>query len=144
MLCRWQILRSGNRIFIFPQNADIAVTSLTITEAREIAVDFTTSYEYYTQDLLIRKQMQKELDLVHFLSPFTPQIWTALLIVLFVVTTALFCLNHWSPYGMKNERGTGTASEFSFSNCMWFSVACMLQQGAEYQPKPNSGKKFSY
>ncbi|XP_031550869.1 glutamate receptor 3-like isoform X2 [Actinia tenebrosa] len=122
-------------------NADIAVTALTITEAREKVVDFTASYEYYTEDLLIKKDTSKEgLDLMHFLSPFTIENWTAVLLVLLLVATVLYSVNFCSPYGMKNEGGSGTAPEFCLSNCMWFSVACMLQQGADYQPKPTSAR----
>lgn len=122
------------------QNADIAVASITVTEAREKVVDFTASYEYYTEDLLVKKETSKEkLDLMHFLSPFTFEIWTGVLFVTFLVPTFLFSLNYWSPYGKKNERGSGTAPEFNLMNCLWFTVACMLQQGADHQPKPTSG-----
>ena len=122
------------------QRADLAVADLTITERREKVVDFTNPYMFTTEDVILKKSSSGEtVDLLQFLDPFQSEVWFAKLATLLVVSFAVFILNYCSPFGYKDDNDLGTSQEFSFFNSVWFSLACMLQQGAENQPRNLSG-----
>jgi len=127
--------------FFYLKRADIAVAAMTITEAREKVVDFTIPYMFYTEDILLKKLSSKEKsDLLQFLNPFHNQVWYCTLATLVIVSIAVFMINYFSPYGYKGENGRGTSEEFTFFNSVWFTLACMLQQGGDNTPRSLSGK----
>ena len=131
---------------LFLKRADLIVADLTITESREKVVDFTVPYMYYTEDILMKKTSSKNegINLLQFMHPFHRNVWFATLISLVVTSVAVFVINYYSPYGYKDGSGQGTSEEFSFSNSMWFALACMLQQGAENTPRNLSGKSIHF
>ena len=102
-------------------------------------------YMFYTEEMLLKKASAKESnDLLQFMNPFANEVWFATLGTLVVVSIAVFVLNYFSPYGYKNENGKGTSEEFTFFNSVWFSLACMLQQGGDNTPKSLSGTGNSF
>ena len=116
------------------------MADLTITERREKVVDFTMPYMFTTEDVILKKSSFEEtVDLLQFMNPFHSEVWFAKLVTLLIVSVAVFILNHFSPFGYKDDNNPGTSQEFSFFNSVWFSLACMLQQGAENQPRNLSG-----
>ena len=117
----------------------MAATSLTITESRENVVDFAVPYMYYTKEVLLKKKASARVDLLQFADPFHENVWYTLLACIVIISGAVFVLNYFSPYGYKDENGRGTSWEFSFPNCVWFSLSCMLQQGEDKTPKSLSG-----
>ena len=124
-----------------PKRADLAVSSLTVTEARENVVDFTVAFMFYTDEILLKKTYSKEKsDLLQFMSPFHDHVWFCTLATLILISVAVFVINYLSPYGHKNANGKGTSEEFSFFNSMWFALACMLQQGGDNTPRNLSGQ----
>ncbi|XP_015751901.1 PREDICTED: glutamate receptor ionotropic, kainate 3-like isoform X2 [Acropora digitifera] len=123
------------------ERADLAVADLTITERREKVVDFTIPYMFTTEDVILKKSSSGEtVDYLQFTNPLHSEVWFAMLATLLVVSVAVFILNYFSPFGYKDDNELGTSQEFSFFNSMWFSLACMLQQGAENQPRNLSGR----
>ena len=123
------------------QRADIALAALTVSEVREKAVDFSVPFMHYTHDILLKKRSSDEGKTFNtqFMQPFHRDVWFALLVTLVVISVSTFALNYLSPYGYKDKNGQGTAEEFSFINSVWFTWSCMLQQGAETQPRSLSG-----
>ena len=117
----------------------MAAGSIAITETREKVVDFTVPFMYYTDDLLVKKTSTETTDLLQFMDPFENGVWIATLGVVALISIAVFVLNYFSPYGYKDENGRGTSEEFNFFNSMWFSLACMLQQGGDNTPRNLSG-----
>ena len=104
-------------------------------------MDFSVPYMFYTEDMLLKKTSAKEsIDLLQFMNPFDPQVWFATLATLIVISVAVFIINYFSPYGYKGENGKGTSEEFTFFNSVWFSLACMLQQGGDNTPRSLSGR----
>ena len=103
-------------------------------------MDFTIPFMFTTQDVIIKKSsLEERVDLLQFMDPFHSEVWFAKLVALLVVSVAVFILNYFSPFGYKDDKNPGTSQEFSFFNSVWFSLACMLQQGAENQPRNLSG-----
>ena len=123
------------------QRADIALAALTVSEVREKAVDFSVPFMHYTDDILLKKRSSDEGKTFNtqFTQPFQDDVWLATLVALVVISVSTFTLNYFSPYGYKDKNGQGTAEEFSFINSVWFTWSCMLQQGAETQPRSLSG-----
>lgn len=91
--------------------------------------------------MLLKKTSSKEgaATLMQFMNPFQNNVWFATLVTLVVISVAVFVINYFSPYGYKDENGRGTSKEFSYFNSLWFALGCMLQQGAENQPRSLSG-----
>lgn len=126
---------------MFPKNADVAVAPLTVTESREKVVDFMIPFMYYTEDMLIKKEKNEEkVDYLQFMNPFENNVWFCTLATIVVISVAVYVVNYFSPYGYKNENNEGTSEEFTYFNSLWFSVACMLQQGGDNTPRSLSGK----
>ena len=123
------------------QRADVALAALTVSEAREKAVDFSVPFMQYTDDILLKKRSSDEGETFNtqFMQPFHRDVWLATLVILVVISVSTFVLNYFSPYGYKDENGKGTSEDFSFINSAWFTWSCMLQQGAETQPRSLSG-----
>ena len=95
---------------------------------------------FTTEDVILKKSSSGEtVDLLQFMNPFHSDVWLAMLATLLVVSAAVFILNYLSPFGYKVDNDLGTSQEFSFFNSVWFSLSCMLQQGAENQPRNLSG-----
>ena len=120
------------------QKADLAVASITITEERSKVVDYTVPFQHYTNNLLF-KRPEKDYDMLAFVEPLSRDIWFCLAATVCFVGTVMYWLNYLSPYGCKDENGKGTAKELSFLNSLWFSLACILQQGTSDRPKAISG-----
>ena len=98
-------------------------------------------YMYYTRDILIKKTTSAgTVNLFQFMLPFHHYVWICTLGSLVIIAIAVFVINYYSPYGYKDETGKGTSEEFSFFNSVWFSLACMLQQGGDNTPRSLSGR----
>ena len=117
------------------------MAALTVTAIREKTVDFTVPFKYATVDMIMRKETVKEMDFLQFMMPFKNLVWVMVLVFLAVMTSAIFTLNYFSPYGYKDENGRGTSSEFNLFNSFWFALACMLQQGGDNTPRGLSGTR---
>ncbi|XP_067046394.1 glutamate receptor 2-like isoform X1 [Acropora muricata] len=124
------------------RRADIALAGLTITELREKVVDFSVPFMHYTDDILLKKRSASEEKFFNtqFMQPFQDDVWIATLVTLVLISVSTFALNYFSPYGYKDKNGQGTSEDFSFINSVWFTWSCMLQQGAETQPRSLSGR----
>ena len=96
---------------------------------------------YYTEEMLLKKAPSDSgrIDYLQFLNPFHNNVWFATLASMVFISVAVFVINYFSPYGYKDANGRETSEEFSFLNSVWFTLACMLQQGADNQPRSLSG-----
>lgn len=103
-------------------------------------MDFTVPYMYYTREILIKESFSVgPISLFQFMLPFHRHVWISTLASQVAIAIAVFVLNYFSPYGYKDENGKGTSEEFSFFNSVWFSLACLLQQGGDNTPRSLSG-----
>ena len=103
-------------------------------------MDFTVPFMYYTDEMLLKKIVHSEqVHFLQFMNPFHSHVWFAKLVTLVLISLSVFVINYLSPFGYKDNNGQGTSEEFSFSNSVWFTLGCMLQQGPENQPRSFSG-----
>lgn len=90
--------------------------------------------------ILFRKPMKEPPKLFSFMSPFSGTVWMWLGIAYMSVSLTLFILGRISPTEWDNpypciEEPTELENQFSFPNCLWFSIGALLQQGSELAPK---------
>ena len=84
-----------------------------------------------------------KLDLLQFMEPFTVTVWCIVLAITIIVSVSLYIVDYYSPYGwrqtsLRSKEVEG--QELDFLNCIWFTIASTLLQGADNTPKAFSGK----
>ncbi|BFF90889.1 glutamate receptor ionotropic kainate 3 [Drosophila madeirensis] len=128
---------------IIDNRADMGITDLTMTSERESGVDFTIPFMSLGIGILFRKPMKEPPKLFSFMSPFSGEVWLWLGLAYMGVSISMFVLGRLSPAEWDNpypciEEPTELENQFSFPNCLWFSVGALLQQGSELAPKAYS------
>ncbi|KAH8323007.1 hypothetical protein KR074_002938, partial [Drosophila pseudoananassae] len=128
---------------IMDNRADMGITDLTMTSERESGVDFTIPFMSLGIGILFRKPMKEPPKLFSFMSPFSGEVWLWLGLAYMGVSISMFVLGRLSPAEWDNpypciEEPTELENQFSFANCLWFSVGALLQQGSELAPKAYS------
>ncbi|XP_030558727.1 glutamate receptor ionotropic, kainate 2 isoform X1 [Drosophila novamexicana] len=125
---------------IIDNRADMGITDLTMTSERESGVDFTIPFMNLGIAILFRKPMKEPPKLFSFMSPFSGEVWLWLGLAYMGVSISMFVLGRMSPAEWDNpypciEEPTELENQFSFANCLWFSIGALLQQGSELAPK---------
>ncbi|XP_034487556.1 glutamate receptor ionotropic, kainate 2 isoform X2 [Drosophila innubila] len=125
---------------IIDNRADMGITDLTMTSERESGVDFTIPFMNLGIAILFRKPMKEPPKLFSFMSPFSGEVWLWLGLGYMGVSISMFVLGRLSPAEWDNpypciEEPTELENQFSFANCLWFSIGALLQQGSELAPK---------
>ncbi|XP_044590291.1 glutamate receptor ionotropic, kainate 3-like isoform X2 [Cotesia glomerata] len=124
---------------IIDGEADLAITDLTITSEREKVVDFTMPFMHLGISILYKKPKKAPPSLFSFLSPFSGAVWIALFGALFFTSLIAFiigriCSPEWNnPYPCV-ENPTELENQWTFSNCLWFTIGSIMQQGSEVAP----------
>ncbi|ESP00055.1 hypothetical protein LOTGIDRAFT_112937, partial [Lottia gigantea] len=121
---------------------DIAVASLTITEERERAVDFSKPFMSTGISIMIKKPDKQKPGVFSFMQPLDMTVWSCIGIGFLAVSFVLFFVGRFSPYewsgdGDKDEE---VANTFTISNTMWFSLGALMQQGSDISPRSLSGR----
>ncbi|XP_051172594.1 glutamate receptor ionotropic, kainate 2-like [Leptopilina boulardi] len=133
---------------IISNEADLAITDLTITEQREKDVDFTLPFMSFGISILFRKASKAEGSLMSFLSPLDNQVWLCLIAAYIFVSLELFiigriCPGEWvNPYPCIDEP-TELKNQLQFKNCLWFTLGALMQQGSEIAPAGISTRLLS-
>lgn len=133
---------------IINNEADLAITDLTITEQREKDVDFTLPFMSFGISILFRKASKAEGSLMSFLSPLDNQVWLCLIAAYVFVSLELFiigriCPGEWvNPYPCIDEP-TELKNQLHFKNCLWFTLGALMQQGSEIAPAGISTRLLS-
>ncbi|XP_033217368.1 glutamate receptor ionotropic, kainate 2-like isoform X2 [Belonocnema kinseyi] len=119
--------------------ADLAIADLTITQQREEAVDFTLPFMSLGISILYRRPTKAEGSLLSFLSPLTLDVWFYLTAAYIFVSIELVILGRLSsaewvnPYPCIDEPQE-LKNQLTFSNCLWFTLGALMQQGSEIAP----------
>ncbi|XP_074651562.1 glutamate receptor 2-like [Tubulanus polymorphus] len=116
------------------KTADMAVAPLTINAVRERVVEFTKPFMNLGISIMIKKPEKQKPGVFSFMNPFSSMVWMYICAVCLVVGLFLFLIGRISPYQwtLKDEGGGFVAStEFSLTNCVWFSLGSLMQQGGD-------------
>ncbi|XP_072745109.1 glutamate receptor ionotropic, kainate 2 isoform X2 [Anoplolepis gracilipes] len=124
---------------IINDEADLAITDLTITSQREEAVDFTNPFMNLGISILYRKPTKTPPSLFSFLSPFSSDVWSYLIGVYIIVSLLLFVIGRLCPAEWNNpypcvEEAEELENQFTFKNAFWFAIGAIMQQGSEIAP----------
>ncbi|XP_014479803.1 PREDICTED: glutamate receptor ionotropic, kainate 2-like isoform X2 [Dinoponera quadriceps] len=120
-------------------DADLAITDLTITSERETAVDFTMPFMNLGISILYKKPTRAPPSLFSFLSPFSNDVWLYLIGAYIVVSLLLFIIGRLCPAEWNNpypciEDAEELENQFTFKNAFWFAIGSIMQQGSEIAP----------
>ncbi|XP_018340936.1 PREDICTED: glutamate receptor ionotropic, kainate 2-like isoform X2 [Trachymyrmex septentrionalis] len=124
---------------IMNDEADLAITDLTITSTRANDFDFTTPIMNLGISILYKKPTKAPPSLFSFLSPFSNDVWIYLMGAYVIVSLLLYvigriCPAEWSnPYPCIEEPEV-LENQFSFKNAFWFAIGAIMQQGSEIAP----------
>ncbi|KAG1670699.1 Glutamate receptor ionotropic, kainate 1 [Nymphon striatum] len=119
-------LRSVNVVMI-AENADLALTALTITYAREEVVDFTKPFMNTGISILFKIPTESNSRLFTFMSPLAIDIWLYVLAAYVLVSMTMFVVARFSPYEWKNphpciSENDVIENQFSLGNSFWFTI----------------------
>ncbi|KAL7304917.1 hypothetical protein TKK_0002715 [Trichogramma kaykai] len=133
---------------IMDDEADLAITDLTITAERETAVDFTMPFMNLGISILYQKPKAAPPSLMSFLLPFSAKVWLYLIGV-YVVMSALFfttgrmCPDEWNNNNPCIENPESLENQFTIKNSLWFTLGAIMQQGSEIAPIGNSTRMLA-
>lgn len=124
---------------IMDGRADFAITDLTITAARQKAVDFTSPFMNLGITILYKKPTKQPPDLFSFISPFSYQVWGWLAGAYVGVSALLFLLGRFAPEEWQNPypciaEPETLDNQWTFANSFWFTLGSVLTQGSEIAP----------
>ncbi|XP_063826752.1 glutamate receptor ionotropic, kainate 2-like isoform X1 [Ostrinia nubilalis] len=124
---------------IMDGRADFAITDLTITAARQRAVDFTSPFMNLGITILYKKPTKQPPDLFSFISPFSFEVWGWLAGAFVGVSVLLFILGRIAPEEWQNpypciEEPETLDNQFTLANSFWFTLGSVLTQGSEIAP----------
>lgn len=119
--------------------ADLAITDLTITFDRATGVDFTKPFMNLGIALLHTVPSKLKPSLFSFLDPFSGEVWIYLLGAYVVVSVELYIMARITPAEWTNpypciEEPEELENQFSMLNAFWFTIGALMQQGSEIAP----------
>ncbi|XP_018784602.1 PREDICTED: glutamate receptor ionotropic, kainate 2 isoform X2 [Bactrocera latifrons] len=131
---------SGMLKEIIKGRADLAITDLTITAARQQVVDFSIPF-MNLGIAIIHVEPQKDTQAFFtFMDPFSQGVWWLLGLSFLFVSFSFFILGRLSPSEWDNphpciEEPSELVNQFTIGNSLWFTTGALLQQGSEMEPK---------
>ncbi|XP_018367721.1 PREDICTED: glutamate receptor ionotropic, kainate 2-like [Trachymyrmex cornetzi] len=124
---------------IMADEADLAITDLTITSQRATYFDFTTPIMNLGISILYKRPTKAPPSLFSFLSPFSNDVWIYLIGAYVIVSLLLYIIGRICPAEWSNpypciEEPEELENQFSFKNAFWFAIGAIMQQGSEIAP----------
>ena len=100
--------------------------AISITSQRQSVIDFSLGVMSTGVNILIRKPTEK-LNIFQFLTPFSLELWMAIIGSSFGVSIIYIILDYRSK-----ER------KFTIKSTLWFSIGTLLMKGGDFSPRPVS------
>ncbi|KAK7863959.1 hypothetical protein R5R35_000076 [Gryllus longicercus] len=124
---------------IMDDEADLAITDLTITAERESAVDFTMPFMSTGISILYKAPTKAPPKLFSFMDPFSIDVWIVMFFAYIGVSLLLFLMGRICPYEWTNpypciDDPDELINQFSFKNSLWFTIGSLMQQGSDIAP----------
>ncbi|XP_055348125.1 glutamate receptor-like [Paramacrobiotus metropolitanus] len=126
---------------VLRKEADMIVADLSTTSDREQVVDFTLPFmndDYY---ILIRKEETIDLGIFSFLRPFSLTLWLAILLAIVGTFVVIFFGGRIGPSEWHltepcdPENDDGIFNDYTVEESLWFTIATLLQQGPNIEPR---------
>ncbi|XP_066999471.2 glutamate receptor ionotropic, kainate 2 isoform X2 [Anabrus simplex] len=119
--------------------ADLAITDLTITAERQTGADFTLPFMNLGISILYKKPSKAPPKLFSFMDPFSIDVWIVMFFGYIGVSLILFLMGRICPYEWTNpypciEEPENLENQFSLQNSLWFTIGSLMQQGSELAP----------
>lgn len=112
--------------------ADMVVAPLTINLARARVVHFSEPFLTFGLSVIIKKPGKKKAGIFSFFRPLSYPVWGCYLAACLVVSCGLYIIARMSPYewNISNpyDPTQKITRDFTFFNCVWFSIAAFVQQ----------------
>ncbi|KFD57020.1 hypothetical protein M513_02277 [Trichuris suis] len=118
--------------------ADIAVTSLTISYARSEVIDFSVPFMHLGISILYKKPKRSSPSLLSFLAPLSLDVWMYMGAGYVAVSLMLWLVARMSPSEFQPQYPDGTGqleNQFSLGNSFWFTIGSLMQQGCDIAPR---------
>ncbi len=119
--------------------ADFAIADLSVTSARNQAVQFSIPWMNLGISIIFIKPRKAPPSLLSFLSPFTLEVWLYTAFGYVFVSLVIFVLARFDPYEWDNpypciEEPEELENQFSLANSFWFTIGSLMQQGSDVAP----------
>ncbi|OUC49779.1 Ligand-gated ion channel [Trichinella nativa] len=122
--------------------ADLAIASLTINTLRERVVDFSKPFLTTGISIMIKKPDKQEFSIFSFMQPLSTEVWIFIIIAYGGVSIVIFFIARFSPYewnyNQSSTYGCTSLSDFTIDNCLWVTLAALMQQGTDIMPRSAS------
>ncbi|XP_030639394.1 probable glutamate receptor [Chanos chanos] len=119
--------------------ADLAIAPLTVTAAREAAVDMSQPFMQTGLSFIMKKDFTSdEQDHLSLLNPFSTEIWVGILIAYLVTSICIYLAARISPY--EWDKPQTEENHFSLLHSFWYAAGALTLQGAGPHPKALSGR----
>ncbi|XP_011060752.1 PREDICTED: glutamate receptor ionotropic, kainate 2-like [Acromyrmex echinatior] len=129
---------------ILNNEADLAISDLTITSFRESVVDFSLPFMTSGYSIMFSKPEKKVPPLFPFLLPLSTKVWIYMAIAYLVVSIMLFVQARMAPDEWNNSHHLCNAdpeelkNKFNFKNSFFLIISFFMQQGSNILPKASS------
>lgn len=128
---------------LLDHEADLAICDLTITSARESAVDFTMPFMNLGISILFSKPEDKKPELFSFLKPLSTDVWIYMATAYLIVSLMLYVQARMAPGEWNNPHPCNPDPEelennFDLKNSLWLTVGSLMQQGSDILPQAPS------
>ncbi|KYN07451.1 Glutamate receptor, ionotropic kainate 2 [Cyphomyrmex costatus] len=125
---------------IISGEADLAITDLTITAAREEVVDFTDPFMNLGISILYRRPSKTLPGLLSFLGPFSKDVWLYLIGAYIAVTALLFVIGKLCPAEWTNpypciKKPEVLETPFTLMNTPFLVIGAILKSPTGFAPK---------
>ncbi|XP_074650203.1 glutamate receptor 4-like [Tubulanus polymorphus] len=122
---------------VIKKKAHMALASITITRAREQAVDFTKPFKSVDINVLIRRP-RHESSFLQFLEPFTPAVWILFLCALSGAALVQFAIEKFTVDAARQGE-----PPVSLKDSLWMYYASIVSQDSGKYPQANSSRSMT-
>jgi ABC-type amino acid transport substrate-binding protein len=113
--------------------ADIALGPISVTNERDVDVDFTRNYYYPVGTTILMRKKKPDYSLFKFVMVLEPKVWLCIFGCYLFISTLLWIFDRFSPYSYTNQRerhrNGDNVNEFSLFESLWFCVNSFTLQG---------------
>ncbi|XP_055348050.1 glutamate receptor-like [Paramacrobiotus metropolitanus] len=121
--------------------ADMTIGDLSIISEREAVVDFTIPFMNDAYVVMMKTVTGRQVRMFSFLDPFSWTLWLSIGLALMITFLIIFIVGRIAPseWHLSNRcdpRATnGLVNEYTAEESLWFTIATLLQQGPNIEPR---------